>query len=189
MGFNFHGYGNIHSCWISGGYVYEETICTKRVYSYATRLNVEIPKQLNLFVSNTVAFLLYHEDKMYIGRYDGVISIYRRRDNLLVGLNNWDAPKVPYLYTAGFLDTAAGARSVKLDKRDNLTLYTRFNRIEAKLEKPFEYDYSSMVNVHEKSMDGDMSKFKVYTEEGEVIGTDVWFVQDDLRRQNCPIFV
>lgn len=186
MGFSYHGYGNIHYCWIQDGIIYEESNVTGVVRQYKTRLTVNIPRQLNLFVSHTVAFLLYHEDKMYIGRYDGFISIYRRADNLLVGLNNWDIPAKPYLTRIGFLNTPVGHKEILLEVNDRRTVYMKWKGAEGMLDRPFPldaYDLSDNV-IADKWED-----VKFITEGGDMYGIIVWNIQEDVWRHNCKVFL
>ena len=189
MGFNQYQQGNIHACWIEDGFVCQETACTHEVYKYPTRLEVNIPKQINLFVSFTVAFLLYDSEKMYVGRNDGVISIYRRSDNMLVGLNNWDAPTFPPLLLVGFFNSPGGLKEVYLDTRDRRTVYMKWRRMEACLERKFEHDYTDIFDVEAMAPAPTFDSWCLYTRGGERIGINVWFVQDEVWRQDCTIFL
>ena len=189
MGFNQHQYGNIHACWIEDGFICQETSCTHVVYKYPTNLAVNLPKQVNLFFSFTVAFLLYDAERMYVGRNDGIISIYRRSDNLLVGMNSWEAPGFPPLCTIGFFNTPNGLREVYLDTRDRRSLYMKWRRIEASLERPFTADYTDIFDPEAMAPAPTFDKWCLYTKGGDRIGIDVWFVQDDVGKQNCAVFL
>lgn len=186
MGFSYHGFGNIHYCWIQDGVIYEESSVTGVIRKHLTRLPVNIPKQLNLFASKTVAFLLYHEDKMYIGRYDGIISIYRKSDNLLVGLNNWDVPNKPYTTRLGFIKTSTGLKEILLDVSDYKTLYMKWKGAEGLLNKPF--PKGSYV-IGDCPVSDSWKDTVFITEGGEVYVIDVWNIQEDVWRHNCQVFL
>ena len=186
MGFNNHGFGNIHECKIQDGYIFDIMPISGSVYRYPTRLPVNIPAQTNIFVSDTVAFLLYHEDKVYIGRFDGIISIYRESDMLLVGLNNWDPPAKPYVRQIGMLHCPTGFIPLQLDMRDKLTIYNRYKRAEGRLTAPFDATEYTLGN---NEVVRDWSDVQLVTEGGEVYGIDCWNIQDSLWRQNCPVYL
>ena len=186
MGFNNHGLGNIHECKIQDGFVYDIMPLSGSQYRYPTRLPVNIPAQTNLFVSDTVAFLLYHEDKVYIGRFDSVISIYRKSDMLLVGLNNWDAPEKPYVRQIGLLNCPIGCVPLQLDMRDKITIYNSFKRAEGKLTKPFDAeDYTLGINKVVRKWDD----VQLVAEGGDLYAIDCWNIQDSLWRRDCPVFL
>ena len=185
MGFRNQGLGNIHECWVENGMICEKSPFSDITYKYPTRLQLDIPKQLNLFVSPLVAFYLKHEGNVYIGRYDGSISIYRESDMLLVGLNNWDAPDKVATAIIGFQRCSNGLREVLLDLRDRQTVYVDYHDIEAYLTTPFLGDETSLQAFGEFN---DMGSWYVVTERGEVIGVSVWNIQNDVWRRNCPVF-
>lgn len=189
MGFSQKQYGNIQYCWIENGYVCHETACTKRVYKYPTNFEGTVSRQVNLFFSFTVAFLLYDDENMYIGRYDGIMSIYRKSDNMLVGMKSWEPPMGPPLNLVGFFSSPNGTREVYLDTRDNQTLYSKWRRLEAKLERPFTLDYTDIFDPESLAPAESFDKWCLYTKGGERIGIDVWFVQDEVGRHDCPVFL
>lgn len=186
MGFSYHGYGNVHYCWIQDGLIYEESGVTGVIRTYPTRLAVNIPRQLNLFASRTVAFLLYHEEKMYVGRFDGIISVYRESDNMLVGLNNWDVPSKPPVRQIGFMKDPSGLKEVLLDLNDNRTLYMLWKGAEGCLDKPFPPGSYTLADteVSEKWRD-----VRFVAERGDMYAIDVWNIQTDVWRQNCKVFL
>lgn len=189
MGFSQYQYGNIHDCWIENGYVCHETACSHSVYKYPTPLEVNIPRQKNIFMSFTVAFLLYHEDKMYVGRYDGWISIYRMSDNMLVGLNSWRAPSPPLTILIGLFSSHYGIKEVYLDTRDRVTVYTKWHRAEAKLTRPYAGDYTDIFDIEALAPAKSLGDWVFYTERGEQIGVDVWSIQDALWKYDCRVFL
>lgn len=189
MGFSQYRFGNIHECWIEDGLVCQEMPCTKQVYKYPTRLTDNIPRQLNIFSSFNVAFLLYHEDKMYIGRNDGWISIYRADDGLLVGLNNWDAPNAPITSLIGFFNSTDGIRDVYLDMRDKQTIYSTWRRAEARLTLPFDGSYTDIIDIESYAPAPTLADWYLYSKGGERIGVDVWSVQEALWREDCKVFL
>lgn len=122
MGLSYYRFGHILPCSITKGYV-----CFKlpsgKVIQCATNLHVELPEQVNHFRSPYVMFLLYDDEKEYIGRYDGSISIYKKGTNLLVGLNNWVPPECE-ICQVGWYGYATQLFEIYLNKLDMSTLYT-----------------------------------------------------------------
>ena len=90
MGFSLHGYGNIHSCWLSDGYVWYTDGCGID-HNYKCTLDVNVPVQCNIFASVLVLFYLEDKDTVYIGRKDGQLRI-KHRDRI-------DIPNVTLLKT------------------------------------------------------------------------------------------
>lgn len=189
MGFNLYGLGNIHKCWIKDHKVFYEQTASGAVYSYDTALDVEIPPQKNLFVSDNVAFLLYHDGKEYIGRYDGVISVYRQSDDMLVGLSNWNPPTYPPLKTCGYYRTPVQIEEIFLDLRDQVTVYTKWHNQEAKLSKPLNLKLDESWLIVNYEMDATIGTWHILDEGGVPVEVDVWFVQNEVWRRNCPIFL
>jgi hypothetical protein len=189
MGFNYFNYGNIHPCGISQGKVFYILPSGKRV-EFETKLNVEIPEQTNLFISDRVAFLLYHEDKMYIGRFDDSISIYRKSDELLVGLNSWKAPMESKTVVCGYYNNGYSITEIHLDLRDRRTVYICGENHEGVLKEEitnniFDLDRSSF----SASVFGDSKNYHIYTKGGNVLEVNDWHIQDDVRKRNCRIFL
>lgn len=189
MGFNFHNLGNIHECWIENNLVFYRQTSTGKVYSYHTALNVTLPAQTNLFASNTVAFLLYDDEKEYIGRYDGVISIYRRSDDMLVGLSNWKPPEPPSLKLCGFYDSPFGPDEIKLDMRDQQTVYINYKVIEARLKEPLTLKLDKDMSLLSTRACPEEGPWHIYNERGESVAVDDWFIQDEVWRRDCTVFL
>ena len=189
MGFNLYGLGNIKPCWVSNGILYYELPFTGKTFSCETSLQVSIPKQTNLFASKTVAFYLEDENNTYVGRYDGRISIYRKTDNMLVGLQLWVVPPYPPLCECGFYKSVKGNISVKLDTRDCATLYVEFKRMEARLKHPMYEHYISKLTVSKTYNDRSQNEWYVVDKEGNYAEIDAWNIQDDLWKRNCRIFL
>lgn len=188
MGFNFFEYGNIHPCGIANHKVYFTLPSGMRI-EYNTKLDVEIPEQTNLFISDTVLFLLYHDDKMYIGRKDTSISIYRISDGLLVGLNTWDAPKYAEVELCGFYNDGNSMHEIQLDLRDKRTVYICGNRMQGLLPKENTAVFDPDKSVFSASIHGNKRFYHIYDERGEVVEVNAWTVQKDLWSQNCPVFL
>ena len=189
MGFNLYSLGNIHKCWIEDHKVFYEQTATGKVYSYETALDVTLPAQKNLFVSDNVAFLMYSEDKEYVGRYDGVISIYRRSDNMLVGLSNWKPPTYPPLKTCGFYQSPVQPEEIYLDLRDQQTVYVRWRNIEARLPKRLNLVFDEPLTVVGYEAFVDEGPWFIYDKGGERVEVDVWFVQNEVWRRDCTILL
>ena len=188
MGFNFYSYGNLHPCGVSNGKVYYMLPSGKRI-EFDTKLDIEIPKQTNLFISDKVAFLLYHEDKMYIGRYDSSISIYRTSDELLIGLNTWTPSKYAETIHCGFYTYSGAIYEIHLDLKDRQTLYVCRLGIEGCLKSPVEPSFDLDASALSASAWGNSNNYHIYNKRGEPIEVDVWTVQDDVRKRNCRIFL
>ena len=190
MGFNFFCYGNIHPCGIDNNEVYYMLPSGKRV-SFPTKLDVTIPLQTNLFISDTVAFLLYHEDKMYLGRYDNSISIYRMSDEMLVGLNAWEAPKYSETEVCGYYNVRGVIEEIHVDLKDRQTLYICGKNYEAVLKEPLpeNIEFDLEMSSFSAAIHGNRDNYHIYSRGGVPIEVNVWSVQDGLRRQNCPIFL
>lgn len=189
MGFNLYSLGNIHTCWIENHKVYYESTATKIVYSYDTALDVTLPKQLNLFVSDNVAFLMFDDNNKYIGRYDGVISIYRKSDDMLVGLSNWKPPTYPPLKSCGFYTTPVQPDEVMLDLRDKQTVYVRWHNIEAKVKVPIDLKFDEPMGIISYEAFANEGPWHIYNERGEPVEVDVWFIQKELWRRDCTILL
>lgn len=189
MGFNLHSLGNIHKCWIKDHKVFYEQTASKIVYSYDTGLDVDIPPQQNIFVSDNVAFLLYHEGKQYVGRYDGVISIYRQSDDMLVGLNHWSPPVYPPLKTCGFYMSPVQPEEIFLDLRDKVTVYVKWHNIEAKLSEPINLVFDEPLCIVDYSIDTTPGSWHILNERGVPVEVDVWFIQNEIWRKDCPVFL
>lgn len=189
MGFCQRQYGNVHACWIEDGYVCQEMACTHVVHRYPTQLDVNIPKQTNIFFSFTVAFLLYHEDRMYVGRYDGWISIYRVSDNMLVGINRWTPDSNAICMQVGFFCDNLIVYEVYLDVRDRQTIYSRWHRVEAKLKKQIPAEVPALFDAKSFTPGTPIEDWYLLVGGGEVVGVDVWSVQDSLWRQDCRVFL
>lgn len=189
MGFNLYGLGNIKPCRISQGILYYTLPYSGKTFSCPTSLQISIPEQTNLFVSKTVAFFLEDEEKYYVGRYDGRISIYRKSDNMLVGLQSWECPPYPMLCECGFYKTVIGNVPVRLDTRDCVTLYVDFKRMEAKLRKPMYEKLISNLTVSKTYSELSNTEWYIVDKEGNYAEVDAWNIQDDLWKRNCRIFL
>ena len=188
MGFNFYGYGNIHPCGVKDGNVYFR-LPSGLVVKYPTGLDVEIPEQTNLFYSTKVMFLLYDDENMYIGRTDNSISIYRRSDELLVGLNNWEPPKYADTKVCGFYNDNGQLLEIHLDVRDNRTVYICSRGLQGLLKEPLDEDFQLNDGWFSALVWGNNKNYHIFNKRGEPVEVDVWTIQDDVRRRNCPVFI
>ena len=189
MGFNQYNFGNIRDCWIEDGFIYQEAPYTKHVFRYPTRLPVSIPRQCNVFVSDTVAFLLYYDQKMYIGRFDGWISIYRMSDNMLVGVNGWTPPGKPETDLIGFFKAPNGTVEVRRDRLDPLTIYAMYEGVEGLLPKSIP---SAHCNIPKETTFRYLRKdydWFVIDEGGARVEIELWNLQDERRRRDCRVFL
>lgn len=186
MGFCNRAVGNVRSCYIKDGFVVEKSSLTGEEFKYPTRLDVNIPEQCNLFKSYTVMFYLEHEGKVYIGRTDGFISIYRKSDMLLVGINNWDAPCRLITRTVGFYIRPNGVADIRVDARDRRTLYVGWRNIEALADKEIPLDDGDFIDL--PSIDGKISDFKLLVG-GDLIGVSDWNIQNVSGEQDYKVFV
>lgn len=187
MGFNYYGLGNLNPVGIKDGFVYCRLPSGHEI-KYPTKLDFDIPEQVNLFYSETIAFILYHEDKMYIGRFDSSISIYRLSDELLVGLNTWEAPKYVETVHCGFYRLKGKSYEIHLDLRDRKTVYVLGLGIQGcsskELEKEFNIDESNLASNIDVN-----NTYHICSERGEWVEINNWTVQKDVRRRNCPIYL
>ncbi len=188
LGFSYYRYGRIKPCGVSGGSVYYTLPSGYRVM-HSTQLQVEIPEQTNPFISETVAFLLYHEEKMYIGRYDGSISIYRMSDELLVGLNNWEAPKYVDTQVCGYYSEGSLLDEIHLDLRDRQTVYICGHGSEGLLSAPIEPKFDLHSASFSATVFGASEDYSIFNERGEPIEAKFWPLQEDVRSHNCRIFL
>ena len=188
MGFNYYQFGNVHPCGISNHQVYY-TLPSGLKISHETSLDVEIPEQLNLFISNTVAFMLFHEDKMYIGRYDSSISIYRVSDELLVGLNTWNPPRYVETRACGFYNYDGFIKELHLDLRDKRTVYIGDLYIQGVLEKPLVDEIDMDLSFFSAKVIGTRHDYSSYKKGGESVEVNIWTVQEGIRSRDCRIFL
>jgi len=190
MGFNFFSLGNIHPCGVQNGKIYYVLPSGKHVY-FQTQLDssITIKEQTNLFYSKTVAFLLYHDDLMYVGRFDKSISIYRTSDELLVGLNFWEPPRYADTVCCGFYNDSGSIEEIYIDLIDKQTLYISGTNMEGLANKPLDIDFDLDAAVFSARVFGNDKNYHIFTKRGEAIEVDVWTIQDDLRKRNCRIFL
>lgn len=188
MGFNFFNYGNIHPCGVSSGKLYYVLPSGKRI-EFNTKLDINIPEQTNLFISDTVAFLLYHDDKMYVGRYDSSISIYRISDELLVGLNTWEPPKYAETMLCGLYYNGACTCEIHLDLKDKQTVYICGEGIQGCIGHPIEPAFNMSDSTLSAAAFGTEKNYHIFGKGGEPIEVDVWTIQDDVRKRNCRSFL
>lgn len=123
MGFKTYSIEHVNPCWVKDGIIYVR-LYSGFVCSYKSGIPYDIEEQVNTFRSSRVAFVLYHEDDMLVGRNDGTISIYKKGTNLLTGLNYFEYPLV-YLQHVGFTTGSSWSRMspVYIDGRDQKTVY------------------------------------------------------------------
>lgn len=190
MGFNYFGYGCIQPCRVEGGYVIRR-LPSGAEQKYATRLTVDIPEQLNLFIAPNILFYLKHDGLEYIGRKDGSISIYREKDDLLWGLNNWDISGIPLLKVCGYKIFGKMHAYIYQDKFDQQSLYSSFaKRYSSKLPEKMEMFWDMNAAEIGWVIQGDDSSDYVFSRRGgERIAIDGWQVQDLIRSTDCRRFL
>ncbi len=186
-GFNYFGFGNVHPCGIKDKKVYY-TLPSGVAIHNNTSIDFEIPEQMNLFVSDTVMFLLYHEDKKYVGRKDGSISIYRTSDELLVGLQNWKAPAYAETMLCG-LYNSSGMYEIHLDLRDKRTVYILGGYRQGVLKKPAPERFHITDAVVSANAFGQYNNYSIFDERGDPVEADFWPIQEEIRRRDCAIFL
>ncbi len=189
MGFNYYNLGNIHPCWIEGGYVCHEVEVSHSIYRYQTALELSLPRQQNIFYSHMVAFWLQDTEKEYIGRYDGVISIYRRSDNMLVGLSNWKAPFRCATPITGFYLAPTGKSEVFLDSRDGVTVYTKYKAQEGLLERKIVDPFSDALGVITDNQFNGQESCMIFDRGGDSVAVNIWYPQDSLWRRDCRVYL
>lgn len=189
MGFSNRGYGVVHPCWINGGQIsYLDGLNKTR--SFPCTIDVNIPKQLNIFYSTEVAFYLEKDNDVYIGRYDGFISIYKKCSDrlLLTGLQHWDPPELE-LDVAGYKRGHSVLYPIYVDKSDCQTLYCAYLNAEGHLRNPFKGEFLTDCRVVEALSSTVDKQFSVFSEGGDLLETDVWLVQESLWRRDCKVFL
>ncbi len=184
MGFNYHGYGNIRKCAIHyGRLITVDPFGRER--SYVTGFPENIEYQCNLFWNTDISFLLYTEDgREVIGRPDGSISVYR--ENLLVGLNNWNPDYGFEVEHVGYAICNTLQR-IMLDAKDRQTLFVEGVRYEALLPKKLYgvFDTSAaLASIERRECDS-----AILLSGGEMLEIPVWSVQDSLRIGACRSIV
>ena len=190
MGFNLYNLGVIRECWLDGGVLHYKSPITDKVSKCMTSLNVSCEKQQNIFYSKSVAFVLYTNDSMYIGRYDGKISVYRKSDMLLTGIQNWEVPMHPPTVCCGYYCEGGMPYEVFLDRSDLTTLYCGYHNIEAALVnggRGVSFDLSYAAAMSEKRR-GESPGY-IYVEGGVRCATECRTVQDALWRRDCPVYL
>lgn len=186
MGFSNFGYGCLMPCGVKDGSVILE-LPSGMIIGYPTHLEVTLPLQTNLYFGKTIAFLLEDEEKEYIGRFDGSITIVRKSDGLLVGLNNWDAPKHPRIKSCGLYLEKGISSPVYIDLNDNQSLYVQDLPISSKLRTPYSGDFNELDSTMSSLIDVNVASH-IYTKGGMALGTEVWNIQTSVRGRNCRIF-
>ena len=190
MGFNYFNYGNIHPCGISKHKVFY-TLPSGFKVEYDTKLDIEIPEQTSAFISSTIAFVLYHEDKMYIGRRDKSISIYRMSDELLVGLNTWDPVNYTETKPIGHFNNGRNISEIHVDLRDSQTVYICGEATEGVLPKKYNAltDFDLEKSAFSAAVWGNNKNYHIFSKRGEPIEVNVWIIQKNVREQNCRVFL
>lgn len=190
MGFSVRGYGVINSCEISNGVVrYIDSL--GHGYSFECTVKDTVHLQCNLFVSFDVAFYLFEKDMVYIGRYDGNISIYRKCANdkmLLLDIQHW-TPIALNLREAGYRRGNTVVYPIYLNTLDNQTLYCAFRNAEGHLKEPYTGEFLLSAEVIDALSANIDKEFSVFNERGERLETDDWVIQDALWRRNCTVFL
>ena len=189
MGFNLKNYGTVQPCGIDEGCVYRELPSGKLV-GYPCSLEVRLPKQLNLFSGPTVAFLLEDAEKEYIGRWDGSISIIRKKDGLLYGLSMWEPPKHIDLTRCGYINYGAAKRLLYLDECDRQSLYVADYPLSASLVTPCyeDFEFQETASLLSSFIDDDFN-LHILKEGGVALASTGLCVQESVRRFDCRMFI
>ena len=188
MGFSYFNYGCIHPCGVKDGMVYYE-LPSGVIVKYKTSIAVDIEKQTIPFYSNYVAFCLESNGTEYVGRYDGSVSMYDTRTGLLIGLGNWEAPKYPEIMHCGFYTESSRIIEVYLDLRDYRTLYVGKEYMQQLLPNPIKPKFDLEKAFLSVNTYGNVYKKHIYDERGDSVASDVWDIQDSIRKRNCRSFI
>lgn len=192
MGFSYFNYGGICPCSLKDG-VLTQYLPSGFEVSYNTTIDkaVNIPKQTNYFVSKNVMFLLYDDNKMYIGRKDKSISIYDVNDNeLLVGLATWETPRVAETMIVGLYRNHSNLTEIHLDLRDNQSLYLKGLPITSKFLKPVkDYNFNMDTAVLSAEVYRSGRHYCICYQGGESVDEDVWVIQTELRNGDYKVFL
>lgn len=188
MGFNYFNYGNIHPCRVQDKKIIYRLRSGMEI-SADCSLDVNIPEQVNLFISDRVMWLLYHEDKEYIGRQDGSISVYRVADGLLVGLGFWEAPPIAQTYLCGMHTEASLMTEIHMDMRDRQTVYICKDGIEGIIDGTYSGGFKINDAIFSAAAFCTKDNYHMFNERGDVIEVSHWFIQDAVRRRDCQIFL
>ena len=186
MGFNYYRYGCIQPCGIENGKVYHILPSGAR-REYPCGLNITVPLQTNLYYGETIAFVLEHEGKEYIGRFDGSISVIRKSDGLLVGLNNWVPSRAPKMIECGIYREHGITQVIFLDPSDRQSLYIYGQPMSSKLRVPYNGTFDTVDSILSFMIEGTRNTH-VYTEGGEALATEIWDIQTSIRGRDCRIF-
>lgn len=190
MGFSYFEIGCIQPCRITNGFV-ERQLPSGEIERFATRLNIEIPWQTNLFSSPNILFYLKQDGREYIGRKDGSISVYTIDDDLLVGLNNWDAPQFPMLYICGYKVFGNYHVNIYQDKHDLRSLYASYVdryscALPERVDPIWDLDKAEIGWVLSTTFGEDF----IFTGRGDkFVKVDRWEVQSLLRSKDYRCFV
>lgn len=187
LGFNYYGKGHIHRCYVRDGNVVEILQSGVEV-KYPTKLNIDIPVQQNLFLSDHIFFWLRKDNLDYIGLCDGNILIVD--GNLLVNWSTWTPPFYQEVRHVGFVGAAGNLRSVYLDMRDRRTLYTDTDRQECLVEQEIKGEFDTDLAVAAAAIVDVTAATYIISKGGDLrVGDYTWTVQNDLRVSNCRVFV
>lgn len=190
MGFSNRGHGVVHPCWINGGMV-QYTDGLHKTRSFPCTLEENIPKQLNIFYSTEVAFYLEKNDEVFVGRYDGFISVYQKSAGgrlLLTGLKHWEPPKLE-LEIAGYKRGHTVVYPIYVDRYDNRTLYCAYRNAEGHLNVEHKGTFLTDGTVIDALGYTEAEGYHVFDERGELLATDVWSIQESLWRRDCKVFL
>lgn len=188
LGFNLYNLGLIRECWIENGTLCFISPVTSQVTKCNTSLNVSVPRQLNIFYSPSVAFLLEAAGKKYIGRYDGKVSIYAG-DNLLIGLQDWEPPAKPHTKACGYWCNGGVTYDIHLNLDDGKTLFCGYRNMEARLKGALPRAFDLTCAVQHSSHHTADGPWYIYEEGGKLCETEQRSVQEALWRRDCPSFI
>ena len=190
MGFNFYNLGCLNPCRIEHGNIIVHYLSLNKDVIYPSTLDVTIPEQSNFFISETVLFYLKHEGKHYFGRSDGRISIYDD-DDLLLGIQSWEAPKKPYLCEVGYWRDVYKSGPILMPTTGEVAYAAGFHaeadmrkyNLDLTVNDPFDLDYSTVaIGMSAKN-------FAMFVEGGEDYGLVPWIVQTESWESNISNFL
>lgn len=190
MGFMVAGNGITHPCEIRDGYV-RYTNGIGKEFSFPCSIKENVPKQTNYLFSFEVAFYLIKDDIVYVGRYDGKISVYKWLNDgrhLFLRVETWQ-PRTTYLELVGYKRGHTVVYPIYMSKTDNQTLYCSYRNAEGYLKEPREGGFLISADVIQALSANIQEEFSVFTEGGERLETYDWIIQTEVWKRDCKVFL
>lgn len=162
---------------------------TGTLVQYNTTFREDVEEQLNAFQGENIAFYLHVSNNRYmVGRFDGSISLYDEKTNMLVGLSSW-VTKVSNLTEVGYYRTIIGCYPIFRCNWDFQTLMVGGPRAEGLLPEKNHDLFFPLKDAASFMATNTQRQYLIRTKLGGVIDGIDWSLETHFREQNYRRFV